>query len=233
MKHCIIIFLIAGIGFANQSFAQLENKLFAHGYIGLPIYNKQSNENQSISGQNIFSDYKSIPMIGGGIYYGFNTKLAIGINGRFNYTNKDNYTLPAFGLGLETKYNFVHNDKPISPFVIAEINTNAIAINQTSFTENVNLSPTGNTEDVEPTLSTTFYPEQQIKLNNVLGYMIGAGVDFTVKKKLGMYFSVNYMTTNADQQAAVSELYPDNNSTYSFITLKVGIKIGFLQSNDL
>ena len=70
-------------------------------------------------------------------------------------------------------------------------------------------------------------------LSPVLGYMVGAGIDFTLAKKYGMWVCVNYLGTDAHNHANVATTYQQNTSKYAFFVLKVGFKFSFLQSKSL
>jgi outer membrane protein W len=204
--------------------------LNTYAYTGLPLFSKDKGGEAF---RNVFKGYKPLPYIGFGLDYSFNLHFSIGPTIRFLYNSKSNYKIPNTTIGLEAKYNFLPNDKKISPFVVAEFNSSYMSISQNAFSEITNLELVQNSEEVKAVQVLKEYKEKSVKLNNVSGICMGIGSDFMVKQKYGMFVSINYMATSAHNQAKLKEIYPDNESKYSYFLIKFGLKFGFLRSNSL
>lgn len=228
MKRILLISIVLAAGFASN--AQFENKLNAIAYTGLPLFSK---EDGGQAFKNVFNGYKPLPYIGFGMDYAFNLKFAIGPSVRFLYNSKSNYKIPNTTIGLEAKYNFVPNDKKISPFIVSEVNVSYLSITQNTFYETTSTEVQESPQEVTQTGTIKEYKERSIKLSNVPGLTVGLGSDFTLKQKYGMFVSFNYMMTGAHNQAKLLEVYPDNTSKYSYFLIKLGFKFGFLRSNSL
>ena len=224
------IYLILFLGFSFSAKAQFENKLNLFAYTGLPIY-KAEDGGQAF--KNVFNGYKPIPYIGLGLDYAFNLHFSIGPSVRLMYASKSNYTIPNTTLGLEAKYNITPKDKKISPFIVSEVSVTYLSITQEAFVEESSDVVQSESTHATQTGLVVPYQERSIKLGNIPGLTLGAGVDFTVKQKYGMFVSMNYMFTGAHNHAKLLEIYPDNTSKYSYFLIKLGLKFGFLRNNNL
>ncbi len=223
-----IVLLILSIC-SVSAFAQFENKLNAVVFTGLPIYTSSTGTNPV---ENVFNDYKSIPYIGIGLDYGFNNHLSIGPNFRFLYAIKDGFSVPTTTFGLEMKYNFMPSDQTISPFISGEFNLTWMSIVQDEINTTQEISPEGQTGIIHTT-NVIYKPATSFRLDNVSGFMIGFGSDFMIKQKYGIFISLNFMSTTADKQALVAELYNENQSKFAFFVIRGGIKFGFLKSKSI
>ncbi len=234
MKKYILLIALALGTFAAQ--AQFENKLTGYAYFGLPFYGKapatESPSTQMLTG------YKPVPYLGVGALYSFNTKFSAGVNLRGmttykNFGDNGRFQMSDFGMNLVLKYNIIHNDKPISPFIQLEAGGGITRLVQDSATVNVS-SPA----DLDPE-HIAYEGEQQLKLPRITNnyftqsVMIGAGVDFVIKQKYGVFVSANYLLNNADRNSQLQEDFPENESKLNFLMIQAGIKFSFLKSKSL
>lgn len=215
---------------ASGLFAQFENKLNAYVYSGLPIY-KSDKGNEAF--RTVFNGLRPLPYLGLGLDYAFNLNLSIGPSVRVLYTSKENYRVPNLTAGLEVKYNFVPNDKTISPFIVSEFSVSYLKITQDAFSETFTETVREDDAHVRQDELRIDYAERSFNLDNVSGLTLGLGSDFTIKQKYGMFVSLNYQFTSAHNHAKLQEVYPDNESKYNFFLVKVGLKLGFLRNKEL
>ena len=170
--------------------------------------------------------------LGVGLDYGFNTHLSIGPTVRVMQTRKENVRIPNVTFGLETKYNFLANDKKVSPFIVSEVSMTNLVIRQEEVTEEEIVNTKNGNEPLKQ-INVTTTPVSETKIGSILGVTLGIGSDFTVKQKYGVFVSFNYMFTNAHEHAKLQEVYPENTSKYSFFLIKAGMNFGFLRSNKI
>lgn len=224
----LILLIACLVAFSTQ--AQFENKLNAVVFVGLPFYPKSEITNPM---KNVFSDYQSIPMVGVGLDYAFNNHLSIGPNFRFLFVQNDDFSAPVSTLGLEMKYNILPSDKKYSPFFAAEFNLTSMNVTQGALHEDYDLNSSDIEGSVEVRGQGVHSDEATFAIEMVPGYMLGGGLDLVIKQKYGMYFSVNYMSTQAHKDPEVLELYSDNQSRFHFVVIRVGVKFGFLRKKSL
>lgn len=227
-----IVFILVCLLVSTYCSAQFESKLNALVFIGMPRYTP---EDSGPSFQNVFNGYKPYPYLGFGLDYAFNNKLSAGVNIKLIRPLKDNHKILNSNLGLGLKYNFVPSDKTLSPFVHAEFNFSSILIDVEGYEESFD-EVEGYQEDAsQPTYlgSNSEVSNSTTTLSPVLGYMVGLGTDITLKQKYSLWVSLNYFATDAHNHAKLVETHPENTSKFSFIVLKVGIKLGFLRSKSL
>jgi hypothetical protein len=217
--------------FCVTGYAQFENKMTLSVFTGLPIYESADGNNPT---KNLFNAYDPIPYLGVGVGYAFNTKLSSEVNLKYLYSSKANYTISNVNFGLGFKYNFVHNDKPVSPFIYIEGNLSYMYLEQQEADGSFVIESTeSSSEDVDYNTFEKSYPLIKVGMFPVMGYMVGAGVDFNIKQKYGLFISANYMATNAHQHASIEKFFPQNDSKFNFILIKAGVKFAFLKNKTL
>lgn len=228
MSKRILFSLFFTILFSSL-YSQLENKLTTYAYTGLPLYNQ---EDGGQAFRNVFNGYKPIPYIGFGLDYGFNNHFVVGPNIRFMRTSKANVSIPNVTIGIEAKYNILPNDKKISPFIVSEASVTNLSITQDEVVEVETINNKSGNQPYEQSV-TKYTPSSVTKLSLIPGVTIGTGIDFTLKKKYGVFVSFNYMFTNAHNHAKLIETYSDNTSKYSYFLIKAGLNFGFLRSKKI
>jgi outer membrane protein W len=222
-----IAFLIAATLLANVSFAQLENKMTAYVFLGVPIIKKAGN----IQAENIYNGYSPLPYLGLGINYNLNARFSIGANLKQLVTKKANYGLTNTNFGIGAKLNIIPMDKKISPFVYAEGNLGYITISQKA-NSSIENPTVDDPEHVKITQQTRNYPE--IKTGySCTGAMVGVGLDFTLKLKYGVFVSANYMLTNADKTFTSKNNFAENTSKFQFLMIQTGFRFSFGKSKSL
>lgn len=221
------LIIVLGLSSFTTSFGQLENKVTAYVFLGVPLFPSAG----SIQGQNIYNGYAPIPYLGLGLNYNLNSRLAIGANIKQLYTTKSNYTLSNSNLGVGVKFNFVPMDKPISPFVSVEGNLGYLTVSQkaNSTTETVTNS---DPNQVLITSQVRNYPEIKTGFST-FGVMMGAGVDFTLKLKYSFFVSLNYLITDASTTFTSQQNFADNTSKFQFFMPQVGVRFSFLRKKSL
>ena len=144
--------------------------------------------------------------------------------------NKLFYCLKSLGF----KYNFVHNDTPVSPFIYIEGNLSYMYLEQQEAAGDFDIEiAESSPEDVDYNTFEKSYLLIKVTMFPVIGYMVGAGVDFNIKQKYGLFISANYTATNAHQHASIEKSFPQNESKFNFVLIKAGVKFTFLKNESL
>ncbi len=210
-----------------STFGQFEHKVTATVFTGVPFFKKAG----GIQGENIFNGYASIPYLGFGLNYNLNTHFSIGANVKEFVTKKANYSLSNSNLGIGVKYNIVPMDKKISPFVAAEGDVGFMVLGQKA-NSTWEYPEASNDQQVTYVAQLHNYPKVNTTATYV-GAILGAGVDFTLKLKYGVFISANYMFTNAQSTSAIVMDFKDNTSKFDFFMIQTGLRFSFGKSKSL
>lgn len=215
------------------AFGQFEQRLNL--YVGIGITPFQPD--QLIQTETIFQGYRTTPVLHTYVGYALNRKLAMGGSLRQIVTSKNNYLLTNTCVGYGTKYNFIPFDKPVSPFVYAEVGINYTFLSQAANSQVVAFPPPGNPIDILVTNATLQEPEIQVNIFPSASALLGAGAEFTLKrvrkKSLGFFVFGGYVFSSTARAKNVLEYFPRNESKFNYPFICAGARFSFLQRKSL
>jgi len=226
MKKVILIstFIINSL----VGYSQLERKLAITAAVAMPSFSAAGN----IQSENIYKGYSGLPGLRVGLQYNFNHNIGVGPIVSQYFGSKPNYNLTMTQFGLGVKYNILPFDKVISPFITAEADLNYVTVSQKA--NSVTEVPASNSDKEEIVLTSQVrnYPEIKTGFGNT-GVVLGAGTDFTLKKKYTLFVSASYLVTNALKTFTSTSLFTENKSDLRFLILQLGMRFSFGQSKSL
>ena len=217
--------------FCHQAEAQFENKVNTHASIGIPVFPSQTGD---VASEEIFVGYSSLPSFSFGLNYAFNTKVSFQSDLRVMYTSKTSvYSITDVTVDLMLKYNFVHSDKLFSPYIIGGVNIGTLYLVQKEHEEFQPGGEPASPEDTHNDGVIVRQPETKFTIFPAIGVTGGLGVDFTVKKKIGLFVNGLYTMNNAANHVLVKESFPNNHSNWGYFLFQVGVKFSFLKSRSV
>lgn len=226
MKKVILISIF--IINASIGYSQLEHKFAITAAIATPVYGSAGN----IQSENIFAGYSSIPGVRVGLQYNLNHYFGFGPVVSQYFGSKENYSLNTSQLGVAFKYNIIPFDKTISPFITLEADLNYITISQKANSVTEKPAASSDVEQIVITSQERNYPEIKTGFAST-GIIIGAGTDFTLKKKYTLFVAANYVLTNSSSTYTTTSLFPENKSSLSFMLFQIGMRFAFGQSKSI
>jgi hypothetical protein len=230
MKN-IYYLLFFGLVFTYQVSAQFENKVNTHASIGVPIFSPETGD---VASEEVFAGYSSLPSFSFGLNYAFNTKFSFQSDLRLMYTTKTSvYSITDVTVDLMLKYNFVHSDKLFSPYIIGGMNIGTLYLVQQEHDEYQPGREPASVEDTQNNGVTVSQPETKFTIFPAIGITGGVGVDFTLKKKVGLFVNGLYTMNNAANHVLVKESFPNNYSTWGYFLFQVGVKFSFIKSKSI
>jgi hypothetical protein len=231
MKKLLLI--LSTLFLANDAHAQFENRVNL--YIGLGI--TPFAPDQSIQTESVFNGYRTIPFVQAYLGYSVNRSLSIGGTFRQLVTSKDNYLLSNSSLGPAMKYNFLPYDKAISPFVYVEIGINYTYLSQTQNTRVVQEPPPSDPTEIRINEITIREPELQLNIFPTFSSVIGAGVEFNIKKdrkkNFGLFIMGGYSLSTTASSNQLQENFPQNNSELNNFLISGGLRFSFLRKKSI
>ena len=226
MKKILLLLVLLTNGLL--AYAQLEHKFTFTAALGAPFYAKAGD----VQGENIYAGYSSIPGIRLGMQYNLNDHFGFGpVVGQF-YGTKANYSLTMSQVGIALKYNIVPFDKVISPFITLEGDLNYITIAQKANAATENVSSSADPDQIQVNKQIHNYPEIKTGFAST-GLLLGAGSDFTIKKRYTLFGSLNYVLTNSSESYTSKSLFSENKSKLDYFLVQVGIRFAFGQSKSM
>lgn len=226
MKKIILISLL--IINASIGYSQLERKFAITAAIATPVYSSAGD----IQSENIFAGYSSIPGVRVGLQYNINHYFGFGPVISQYFGTKQNYSLNTSQFGLAFKYNILPFDKTISPFISMEADLNYITVSQKANSVTEKPAAGSDVEQIVITSQVHNYPEIKTGFAST-GVIIGAGTDFTLKKKYTLFVAANYVFTNSSNTYTSTSLFPENESSLNFMLYQIGMRFAFGQSKTM
>ena len=210
--------------------AQFEKKLNTHAFFSVPMI-KSTN---AVPSESVLEGYGKVPYIGFGVNYAFNTKASIQGDVRFLRASKLSgvYTLSHIAFDWSFKYNIIHSDKPVSPYVMLGFNTGIVHLSQKENSETKEEFEQGEDSEVSVVQVEKRNPEIKFTMINA-GITAQAGVDFTFQDNFGANIGLVYQTNNIHNHVLLKEFFPENDSKFNFLMIQAGVKFSFLQKNKL
>ncbi len=231
MKRLVMIMSV--LAFGNYAQAQFENRVNL--YIGLGT--TPFAPDQSIQTESIFNGYRTIPFVQAYLGYSVNRSFSIGGTFRQLVSTKDNYVLSNTSLGPALKFNFLPYDRGISPFVYAEIGINYTYLSQSQNTRVVQEPPPIDPKEIRINEITVREPELQLNIFPTFSGLVGAGVEFNIKKNrkktFGLFLMGGYSLSTTAESNQVKENFPQNNSGLNNFIISGGLRFSFLRKKSL